>query len=469
MSREQAVAHALNAFDDEGGGYFAELAECVAIPTESQRPDSLPELQRYLSDAMTPRFEALGYDCRIYENPVEGCGPVLLASRIEGDDLPTAIGYGHGDVILGQEGEWANDRSPWTLSFEGERIYGRGTADNKGQHLAHILALRAVLATRGKLGFNSKFIIEMGEENGSKGFQEVIAQNRDDFAADFYFASDGPRADIARPNISLGNRGCCNFDLVVGLREGGHHSGNWGGLLASPGIILSHAIASIVDGRGKILVDAWRPEGIPDSVFAALKGVERDAGPDAPEIDDDWGEPGFSRSEKVSAWNSFEILALKIGNPEKPLNAVPPSARARCQLRHVVETSSDRIVADLRAHLDAHGFQAVRIEEPPAANQGLFKAARTNPDHPWATWLKAAVDRGGKGDCAVVPCSGGSNVTGIIEAELGIPFSWLPMSYMGCSQHAPDEHIVKPLMRNGMALIAGVYWDLGSSDMGYRP
>ena len=162
-----------------------------------------------LDEAMIPRFEALGYSCRVYDNPIPGCGSVLLATRIEDASLPTILCYGHGDVVLGMEGRWQNGRDPWRLSFEGDRVYGRGVADNKGQHLVHIAAIEAVLKTRGKLGFNHKFLIEMGEENGSKGLKEVVARNKADFAADAFFASDGPRTELSRPNITLGNRGCC--------------------------------------------------------------------------------------------------------------------------------------------------------------------------------------------------------------------------------------------------------------------
>ncbi len=243
MTRAAALARA-RAWYNDPGGYFAELAVRVAVPTESQRPERLPELYRYLRKIMAPSFEAQGYAVRIYDNPVAGCGPVLLAHRDEGAAL-TVLGYGHGDVIRGMEGEWANGRDPWALAFEGDRVYGRGVADNKGQTLAHQGAAAAVMAERGKLGFNHKFIVEMGEENGSRGFRELVQAHGADFAADVYFASDGPRTEIGRPNITLGNRGVVNFDLVCDLRPGGHHSGNWGGLLANPGVLVAQAIAAI--------------------------------------------------------------------------------------------------------------------------------------------------------------------------------------------------------------------------------
>lgn len=172
MTQSEAIASALAYFDDDEG-YFADLARRVAVPTESQNPDRISDCRRYLADEMGPAFEAMGYECRIYDNPFDGCGPVLLATRIEDPALPTVLGYGHGDVVLGQEGQWKDGRDPWTLERDGDRVYGRGTADNKAQHSTHMAALRFVLETRGHLGFNSKFMIETGEENGSKGLMEL--------------------------------------------------------------------------------------------------------------------------------------------------------------------------------------------------------------------------------------------------------------------------------------------------------
>ena len=469
MTRETAVASALKYYDDRGSGYFADLARWVAVPTESQNPERVGVLGEYLQTVIRPELEALGYAIKIFPNPLAGCGPVLLGTRIEDPSLPTFISYGHGDVVLGMEGRWANDRDPWKLSFEDERVYGRGVADNKGQTLVHVAALREVMKARGgKLGFNHKFLIETGEENGSKGLKDIIDANKADFAADGFLSSDGPRTEIGRPNITLGNRGCANFILTVDLREGGHHSGNWGGLLANPGIILAHALASIVDAKGRILVEGWRPE-IPGGVREVLKGIDRDAGPRAPKIDDYWGEPGLSRIEKIAAFNSFDVLAFETGNPAKPVNAVPPKARAVCALRYVVGTDAENIVSNLRRHLDERGFTQVTIEPPPAGNNGRFEASRTDHNHPWAQWVKGAVERNSNQPCGVLPNGGGSTMTYMLQYGIGMPCAWLPLSYAGCSQHAPDEHILVPLMREGVRHVTGIYWDLGDKQTGYRP
>ena len=466
MSRQSAIDSALTHFDDPAG-FFEDLKARVAVKTESQNPERIPDCYEYLEKQMKPKFEDMGYACHIYDNPIKGCGPVLLATRHEGDGLPTILGYGHGDTVLGMEGTWRDGLDPWVLTKDGDKVYGRGTADNKVQHSVHMAALKAVLDERGSLGFNHKFIIETGEENGSKGLIDLVAAHKDDFAADCYFASDGPRVNINRPNLSLGNRGSFNFDLVVDLREGGHHSGNWGGLLANPGIILAHAISTIINEHGKILVPALLPPPISNSARELLATVDRQSPPNGPEIDDSWGEPGLTRAEKVYGWNSFEVLAMKTGNPDNPVNAVPPKAIANCQLRFVVGTDADNLLANLQKHLDEAGFRMVKVQTASSENNTFFPAARTDPEHPWAKWMRAAVTRSTGEVCGVLPNSGGSICNDVFQDVLHIPFVWMPLSYTGCSQHAPNEHILWPLTREGLELVTGVYWDLGDPETRY--
>src|SRR5437764_1423740 len=240
MTRAAAITAAEAYFDE--GRFTADLARRVAIPTESQVEERAPVLHAYLADEIAPSLARLGFQSEIVENSVRG-GPMLIAERREKGAATTVFGYGHGDVIRGLEPQWKDGLSPWRLQPDGERLYGRGSADNKGQHTINLAALDCVLQTRGRLGFNAKFLIETGEE-----------------------------------------------------------------------------------------------------------------------IDSDWGEPGLSPSEKVFGWCSFEVLAFATGNPENPVNAIPPQARATCQIRFVVGVDPEDFLPALRRHLDAHGFPMVRIE-----------------------------------------------------------------------------------------------------------
>jgi acetylornithine deacetylase/succinyl-diaminopimelate desuccinylase-like protein len=456
MSRDNAIARAHAYFDD--GGFLADLNRRVAIPSSSQEPDRDGALHAYLTDEIVPALTRLGFVCRILENPLGP--PVLSAARIENPDFVTALLYGHGDTVRGLDDLWRTGLAPWRITVEGERIYGRGTADNKGQHTINIAALAAVLEERSRLGFNCKFLIEMGEEVGSAGLHELCEQHRDDlFKADVLIGSDGPRNAPSEPTIFLGARGTFPFEVVVDLREGAHHSGNFGGLLANPAIILAQALATITEARGAIRVPEWRPP-LPDAVREVLKGVEVDGGADGPPIDRDWGEPGLTPAERVFGWNSFEIVAFTAGTPERPVNAIPGTARAHCQLRYVVGTEVGDILPALRRHLDRHGFTQVDIR---AGKGGHFYASRLDPGDAWVNWAKRSLERTTGRAPTILPNLGGSLPNDIFADVLQLKTIWLPHSYAGCSQHAPDEHMLAPIAREGLGIMAGLFWDLGDA------
>jgi acetylornithine deacetylase/succinyl-diaminopimelate desuccinylase-like protein len=368
--------------------------------------------------------------------------------------------YGHGDVIRGQDEQWRAGLNPWAVKQEGERIYGRGTADNKGQHTINLAAIEAVLRTRGKLGFNLKVLIETGEEMGSPGLKEFCEQNKKALAADVLIASDGPRLQPGRATIFLGSRGVINFTLTVDPGKGAHHSGNWGGLLANPGIILAHAIASITDARGSIRVPEWRPDTLTPSVKRAISDLVIDGGDDGPAIDPDWGEPGLTPAERVFGWSSFEVLAFVTGNPDRPVNAIPARASATCQLRYVVGIEPDGILPALRRHLDRRGFGAVAVAP---AREVVMHATRLDPESPWVKWAVASIERTTGKKPAILPNLGGSLPNEVFADILGLPTVWIPHSYASCSQHAPNEHLLAPVARDALRIMAGIYWDLGEN------
>ena len=139
MTRESAIESAERYFD--AGTFRDNLARCVAYRTESQVPESRPQLGIYLEREIAPTFQRMGYATEILPNPVSHGGPFLVATRHEDNALPTVLSYGHGDVIRGLEGQWQQGLDPWILTVVGDRWYGRGTADNKSQHLINMAAL----------------------------------------------------------------------------------------------------------------------------------------------------------------------------------------------------------------------------------------------------------------------------------------------------------------------------------------
>jgi acetylornithine deacetylase/succinyl-diaminopimelate desuccinylase-like protein len=344
------------------------------------------------------------------------------------------------------------------LTEVGDLWYGRGTADNKGQHATVITALETVLAIRGKLGFNVKMILEVSEERGSVGLRDFVAANTGLLAADALIASDGPRVTPTTPTITSGSRGSVQFDLVVDVRPGGVHSGNWGGMTIDPAIVLAHALAAISDRNGRILVREWVPQaGISNSVRAVLAGLELQSEASAT-VNPEWGEPGLSAAEKVYAWCSFIVLAMISGRPEAPVNAVAPNARARCQIRYTVDSDHENFMPALRRHLDEAGFPEVKIENV----GGGMAASRTDPHNPWIQRVKASMERSLGKKVQIVPNGGGGLPGDVFVDHLGVPLVWIPLSYNGCKQHGPNEHFLKPAAREGVIAYTGLWWDLGA-------
>jgi acetylornithine deacetylase/succinyl-diaminopimelate desuccinylase-like protein len=454
MSRTEAIAGAHRHL--HSGGFLAELDRRVAYRTESQnggRPDAL---RAYLEEELKPAFAQLDFSTRLIESPT-GRNPYLLAEYRESPSAPTVLTYGHGDVVDGMAGKWRDNLDPWRTTRVGNRVYGRGTADNKGQHSINLSALAAVREARGgRLGFNVKFIIETAEEIGSPDLRQVCESLREELKADLFLASDGPRLSADRPTIFLGCRGGLRIHLDVKLRDGGHHSGNWGGVLANPATILASAIATLVDGKGRLLLDELKPPRISNQIRAALGDVKIEPMPDEPALSENWGEEGLSAAERLYAWNTLEVLAMSSGNIEKPANAIPGHAQAVLQLRFVVGTRVDKAVDAIRAHLQRNGFAMVEV----SATQS-FGASRTDFDSPWINWTAQSIRQTTGKAPAVLPNFGGSLPNDVFSEGLGLPTIWVPHSYPGCSQHAPDEHILWSVTEEALGIMAGLFWDLG--------
>ncbi|MDB5866409.1 MAG: hypothetical protein JWO70_4215 [Betaproteobacteria bacterium] len=457
MSRQQALQMAAAYFDE--GHFRNELAPRIAQHTESQEAASGPALRAYLTQQIAPALEALGFTWHIVDNPLAGKPPFLTAERLEPGAGFTVLSYAHGDVVRGYDNQWRAGLDPWQITVDGDRWYGRGTADNKGQHTVNLAALARVLKVRGgKLGYNFKIIFEMGEEIGSPGLEELCEQHKDALSADVLIASDGPRLAASKPTLFLGSRGVFNFELRAKLREGAHHSGNWGGVLRNPGIRLANALASLVDEKGRILLKGLLPAELPSGVRDALKTIEVGGSPGDPEVDPQWGEPDLTPAERLLGWNAFDVLAFKTGNPDAPANAIPGVARATCSVRYVVGSDTANFPRHIREHLDRHGYTDIEIlhkVEP------RMIATRVDPDDPWVRWGLASMARTTGKAPSLLPNLGGTIPNHCFAYTLNLPTLWVPHSYPGCLQHAPNEHLLSGVAREALQIMAGMFWDLG--------
>ncbi len=273
-------------------------------------------------------------------------------------------------------------------------------------------------------------------------------------------ASDGPRLSAQRPTLYLGSRGALNMDFSVDLREGAHHSGNWGGLLANPGVVLAHALASIITRDGRVLVPELLPAGIPGSVRARARRLRRRCpAPTEPAIDDELGRAGPHRGRRrCTAGTPSRCSPFAPAIPTTRSTRFPARATAHCQVRFVAGTDPQAFVPALRRHLDAHGFGDVQVS---AARQGLLPRDAPRPRRTRGCAGPSIRSRRTTGARpAVLPNIGGSLPNDCFADILGLPTLWVPHSYAGCSQHAPDEHVLGRILREGLQIMTGLFWDL---------
>jgi acetylornithine deacetylase/succinyl-diaminopimelate desuccinylase-like protein len=179
---------------------------------------------------------------------------------------------------------------------------------------------------------------------------------------------------------------------------------------------------------------------------------------DEPALSPNWGEDGLSPAERLYAWNTLEVLAISAGNVKSPANAIPGQARAVLQLRFVVGTRIEEVAGAVQRHFDRHGLSMVRVK----ATQS-FAASRTELGNPWIDWAQDSIRRTTGKQPAVLPNFGGSLPNDVFSEVLGLPTIWLPHSYPGCSQHAPDEHILESVTSEALEIMTGLFWDLGET------
>jgi acetylornithine deacetylase/succinyl-diaminopimelate desuccinylase-like protein len=284
---------------------------------------------------------------------------------------------------------------------------------------------------------------------------EFCENNKELLKADLLIASDGPRINAETPTIFLGSRGLVNFSLLVKARDKAYHSGNWGGVLVNPATRLVHALSSLIDARGRILLDGLKAPAVDSLIKEALKSVTVGNGKGDPEIDLSWGQSELTPAERLFASNTLEILALGSGQSERPVNAIPSQAIAHCQLRFVVGTDWQNLLEYVREHLVASGFDDVVVKV-----NAHTPATRLDLKNPWVNWVKSSIENTTGKQVTVLPNLAGSLPNDVFADILGLPTIWVPHSYPACNQHAPNEHMLKSVAAEGLQMMAGIFWDL---------
>lgn len=422
------------------------LCELIAVPSISARGEALAEG----ADAVLRLCRECGLEARLLPGPG---APVVVAERAAPAGAPTVLFYGHYDVQPPEPLEaWRSD--PFVATIRDGAVFGRGAGDNKGQLLAHLFAVRALIA-HGALPVGVKFLIEGEEEIGSPNLGAVAEMHRDALMADLALTSDAALQDTDTPEVLLGVRGLLYVEVEARGAVADVHSGNRGGLAPMPAWELVRALASLRDERGRVTIPGFHEAVRPPTprereLLATLPpwneslrqqlGVDRL--PEAAEADP-WAALMFQPT--------LNICGLTAGyQGQGAKTVIPARASAKIDLRLVADQDPEEVYAALRQRLLAcsPGLSLRKLATvPPSA---------TPPDAPGVEAVIDAVRLATGRAPTVRPRMGGTTPDFVFTRVLGIPSVLVPYGPADMSHHAPNERMTLAALRRGIRCTAAI-------------
>lgn len=416
-----------------------ELKEFLRIPSVSTKSEHKADIER-AAKWVVERLRDAGFaKTEIVPTKMH---PLVLAESLEAPSGPTILFYGHYDV------QPAEPLDLWTSpafepSVRDGKLYGRGTADDKGQVHIHLKALEALKRSRGRLPLNIKVIIEGEEEVGSVNLWEFVANNKERLKADALVVSDTSMLAPGVPSVTYGLRGLNYYQVEVTGPSQDLHSGAFGGAVPNPITILAEAIAKLHDKNFRVTVP-----GFYDAVTVP-SAKERRAIHSLPWKEAAFrktvgarglcGEKNFTTIERIWCRPTLEMNGIWGGyTGEGSKTVIPSKAFAKISTRLVPNQNPEKIARRVEQHIRKLLPRTVDLKFDVLSTGKPWVAPFTHPIFGKAI---QALEKG-FGKRAVFIREGGSIpfVTQMHDT-FKVPCVLVGFGLPDENAHAPDEHI----------------------------
>ncbi len=436
-------------------GYVDELAEFLAIPSVSTDPERAADVRR-CADYCRDALEKIGFStAEVHETPGH---PIVTADWTGAEGAPTVLFYGHYDVQPVDPVElWTSP--PFEATVRDGRIYGRGSADDKGQVLCHWKAWEAHFAAHGELPCNVKVLLEGEEEIGSEHLAPFIAENRDRLASDVVLISDSPMFARGVPSLCYGLRGLCYMEIHVRGARSDLHSGSFGGAVANPAQALVRILAGLKDHEHHVAIEGFYDKVRPISEreraeFGRLpfNEIEFRQQLEVPEL---VGEAGFTTLERIWARPTLDINGMISGFTGKGAKTVlPGEASAKVSMRLVPDQDPDEIAELFARHVESHAPAGVTVRVDTLHGARPYIAPL---DHPAKRAAARALGKAFDAEPVFTREGGSIPVTVTFQEELGTTSILMGFGLPDENAHAPDEHLDLENFHAGVVTSAWFY------------
>lgn len=342
---------------------IGELSRLVRIPSVSWTAYD-PANVRKSADTVASLLRETGAFERVEvkQAPISGetlGQPAVLATRAARNGRPTVLLYAHHDVQpQGDAENW--DTPPFEPTVRGDRLYGRGAADDKAGVMAHVASVRALVEALGPdFDLGIAVFIEGEEEFGSRSFANFLEQNKEALAADVIVVADSDNVDVDTPALTVSLRGNVTFKLTVSTLEHASHSGMFGGAAPDAMLALVALLATLHDANGSVAVEGFRSnEGAAEPPALSEEQFREDAAL-LPGVTPIGTGPILSRM-----WSQPTVTITGVDAPSvvDASNTLLPSVAVRVSARVAPGQAATEAFAALETHLREHAPFGAHIE-----------------------------------------------------------------------------------------------------------
>jgi acetylornithine deacetylase/succinyl-diaminopimelate desuccinylase-like protein len=447
---------ALTYLEEHHESFQTELIELLRIPSISHDPAYKEDMGK-AAGWLANKLSSIGIN-NVDILPTAGHSVVYgewLAGR--GALAPTVLIYGHYDVQSPEPLEdWKSE--PFEPSIRDENLYARGASDMKGQTLAAVNAVEAMIKTENLL-INIKFLIEGEEEIGSKHLNEFLIAHREKLACDFSLNTDaGGMPDAETPSICYSLRGGAGFKLEIYGPSQDVHSGGYGGVIQNPIHVLSKLIADLHDEHGHVTLPSFydKVRKIDEEEHIELSKLPFDevfllklSG--APAL---WGEPDFIPAERIGARPTMDVVKFEAGQLK---SAIPAKATAWLSFRLVPDQDPAEVHGQLRQYLTMHAPPTVKWT---LDFLGGNPAVITNRKSSEILSMKDALKTVFGSSPIFQRSGGGIGAVLMFKQVLGINSVLTGFSLSDDNVHGPNEKLHLPTWKKGMAALVHFFHNL---------
>ena len=442
--RENAIEYARK----NSSRFEQNLCELVKIPSVSTNPENKQDMQ-HAAERLVQILKSIGFaEAAVYQTA--GHPAVFGQTKPGVTSVPTLLIYGHYDVQpVDPLDLWKTN--PFEPTFKGDRLFGRGASDMKGQIVASLAAVESLLK-QGDIPLNIKVIFEGEEEIGSPNLAEFINEKKDMLACDYILNPDAGMVSADLPAITYGLRGLAYFEIRVYGPKHDLHSGGFGGAVHNPAQVLCDVLSKMHDEKGRVTLPGFYDKVLPLSdeerkEIARLpisdEYYKQNAG-----VEELWGEDGYTVVERVGGRPTLEINGLLSGFTGAGSKTVlPAQAMAKVSTRLVPDQDPEDVYAQLMEFLRQNMPSTVRWEVIKMA--GGFPSL-TNPNLPETKAMSDAMEKVW-GIAPVLKREGGSiPVASDMQKILGVESVLVGFGLPEDAIHSPNESQHMPTFHKGI-------------------